>query len=328
MIIPAGADISEPWFDICILPPAKEPIFARFQRTKAGLRQCVKWLEENSIAEIELVIEPTGRYGELVAEYFHGRKHRVLLAQPLKFRRYAQSYELRIKDDRRDARLLAEYCRERAGTLREWRPRTQLEWELKDTQIWIRSLTKRTVILQCQLQCGLRSEFVQSQLKSELESVNKTLASAVDRAEELIAQHPTLQADFALLLTIPGVGNKTAVLLLTLIDFRSFRTGRALACFLGLTKRKHESGTSVKDRDRISKRGSTYVRASLFMPARVARQHNPALRNFSQRMLAEGKHDFAIQMAVIRKLVTTAWAVITSGKAWQADYVNPHYKPI
>jgi len=323
MKIKGGADISARWFDICVIVEG-QPIHRRFDSNKAGLQRCICWLESLRVSELEIAIEPTGRYGELVAEYFLRRKHRVLQVQPFLFHRYAESLDMRGKSDYKDAFALAQYCHERGAKLRAWRPKNELEWELRDTQLLLRSLTKRTVVLQCQLECKLRSGFVQEALRNELERCEKQLDEALRHAKELVESHPVLARDFQLLLTIPGIGEKSALLLVTLIDFRAFRSSRSLACFLGLTKKKHESGATVRGKEGISKRGSKVIRGALFMPARAARIHNPALREFSERMTAKGKHDWTIQMAAIRKLMTVAWAVVTRQVEFDRAYVNSH----
>lgn len=319
----AGADISCRWFDIAILLEDRT-VHRRFDNTSDGLRACLKWLESLGIKHLEIALEPTGRYGELVAEYFYRRKHRVLLVQPFKFHRYAESLDMRGKSDYKDAFALAQYCRERGEKLRSWKPKTDAEWELRDTQLLIRSLTKRSTSLQCQLKCKLRSPYVAQALKEELTRCSQQLDEALDHAKEVVESHPVLARDFRLLQTIPGVGEKSALLLLTLIEFRAFQSSRALACFLGLTKKKYESGATVKGREGISKRGSRIVRSALFMPARSARIHNPALRQFSERMETSGKHDWVIQMAVIRKLVTMSWALITEQIEFNPEFVNVH----
>jgi len=319
----AGADISGRWFDICVILESK-PIHRRFDNSKAGLAACIQWLESLGIKDLEIAIEPTGRYGDLVAEYFLRRKYRVLQVQPFLFHRYAESLDMRGKSDFKDAYALAQYCQERGAKLRTWRPKNELEWELRDTQLLLRSLTKRAIVLQCQLQCRLRSHFVAQALQQELERCQQQLDEALQHAKELVESHPVLSRDFELLRTIPGIGEKSALLLVTLIDFRKFRSSRSLACFLGLTKKKHESGARVHGKEGISKRGSKLIRGALFMPARSARIHNPALREFSERMEAKGKHDWAIQMAIIRRLVTVAWALVTRQKEFDRSYVNPH----
>lgn len=323
----AGADVSARWFDLCVLCDDK-PIHRRFDNSNQGLQQCVQWLSSMKIQTLEIVLEPTGRYGEAVAEFFYRRKYRVRLVQPFKASRFAESLDMRGKSDFKDAYSLAVYSKERGNQLREWMPKTQLECELRDMQLLLRSLTKRKVTLECQLKCRLRSQFVQREMCSELESVCAKLELALDRAEELILADETLASDYALLLTIPGIGRKTAALLLTAVDFRAFRTSRELACFLGLTKKKNESGSTIRGHEGISKRGNKWIRGGMFMPARVARMHNPHLKEFSDRLVAAGKHDWVVQMAVIRKLITTAWAVVVKQQPYSAVHLNPNSTPI
>lgn len=319
----AGADISARWFDICVVYEGHS-LHRRFDNTTAGLRSCLKWLESLGIKDLDIAIEPTGRYGELVAEYFYRRKHRVLLAQPFLFHRYAESLDMRGKSDYKDAFALAQYCQERGEKLRVWKPKSSLEWELRDIQLLIRGLTKRSTALQCQLKCNLHSAFVVKALGDELKRCEKQLDEALKHAKEVVEADLLLAGDLQLLCTIPGIGEKTALLMLTLIDFRAFRSSRKLACFLGLTKKKYESGATVRGNEGISKRGSKIVRNALFMPARTARIHNPALREFSERMEARGKHDWTIQMAVIRRLVTTAWALVTGQVEFEREFVNQY----
>lgn len=308
----SGADISAKWFDLSLFDEEKNYLM-RFQNSSKGLWEAIRWLESLGVevSKLKLALEPTGRYGELVAEYFYSKQATVLMVQPLKFSRYSESVDMRGKSDAKDARALAQYCRERGDKLRPWHPKGSVELELRDMQLLLRSLTKRSTAIQCQLKCGLKSEFVKASLKEELEQCEERLKTVIKHAIGLINQHPILSADFARLQTIPGIGEQTAALLVTLIDFRQFKSSRALGSFLGLTKKRNQSGNS-KGKEGISKRGNTAIRAALFMPARSARMHNPALREFAERLELRGKHDWVIQAAVIRKLVTVAWALVTN----------------
>ncbi len=323
----SGIDAAQKWFDICILVDGK-PHRRRFANSREGLRECILWLSSFGIDKLDLVMEPTGRYSDLIAEFFYRRKHRVCLVQPLKLRRFAESLDMRGKSDFKDSYALAVYSKERSQDLQEWCPRTDLECELRDMHVLIRSLTKRTVVLQCQLSCGLKSQYVLERLRAELESCENELKLAVERAHQLIKQHAILSHDFSLLLTIPGVGEKTAVLLLTLIDFRKFKSSRKLACFLGLTKRMHQSGTSIQGPEPISKRGSAWIRGALFMPARAARRSNVPLSEFANVLLNKNKHDWVIQTAVIRKLITMAWSIVVNGREYDSSFRNEAMKPI
>jgi transposase len=327
MLVPAGCDVAARSFDICVLFK-NQVLRNHFENSREGLEECIKWLNSFDIKRLQLVLEPTGRYSDLIAQYFRMRRSRVLLAQPLMFRRYAESLDMRGKTDKKDAFALAKYSQERGETLHQWVPKTQIEAELRDMRVLIRGLTKRSSAIQSQLQCGLKSHYVKDKLEKELATIEKELDEAIDRSKFLIDQDPVLKQDLILVMTIKGIGIKSGVLLVTLIDFRSFRSSRALACFLGLTKKPYESGESVKGKERTSKRGSKLLRGALFMPARSARRSNPLIAEFAGRLVQKKKHDWAIQIAVIRKLVVTAWAIVTSGMPYDPGFKNPHLKPI
>ncbi|WP_367182027.1 transposase [Halothiobacillus sp.] len=76
----------------------------------------------------------------------------------------------------------------------------------------------------------------------------------------------------------------------------------SLGAFVGLNPRVrqsgHWSGTSP-----ISKQGSSAIRRALYMPALVAKRYNPILRDFGERLVANGKRPKQIVVAIMRKLV-------------------------
>lgn len=327
VIIGAGADLSQDVIDVCIIGHDGKPVWKRFSNNYRGFADCLKWLR--SFAEtVQFVFEPTGRYGELFIEFMYKKGCVPLQADPFQVSTYAKSLDMRTVTDRKSAYALARYALERLDKCRKWRPKGDSAYELRDLQLLLRSLTKRLVTVKCQLKCGLRSQYVRAELEAERRRLEERIDEVLDRAEVIIRGDEQLAADLELLLEIPGIALKTAVMLLTLVDFRSFKNGRAVACFLGLTPRKHESGTSIKEKERMSKRGSTYIRSKLWMPARSTRRLDPIARDLSDRLLARDKHDWHIQVAAIRRLVTVAWAVVTKGVPYDPNYRHPLSKPI
>ena len=74
-----------------------------------------------------------------------------------------------------------------------------------------------------------------------------------------------------------------------------------------------ESGTYVRKRgNRISKRGSKYLRTQLFYAARTAVRTDPAFRTWAESKRAEGKHYTAVVVAVARKLATRIFHVLVA----------------
>ena len=117
-----------------------------------------------------------------------------------------------------------------------------------------------------------------------------------------------------LLASIPGLGKTTAAKVLGLLgDLRRFDSGKALAAFIGVTPRRHESGDSVRGRSSISKVGHASVRHALFMPTLVATRHNPKIKAFRDRLVAAGKPKKSAVLASMHKLVHIMYAVVRKG---------------
>ena len=113
-----------------------------------------------------------------------------------------------------------------------------------------------------------------------------------------------LRSAFEHLVSIRGVGRKSAILLLgELAMLPSDMSVREWVAFAGLDPKQHRSGTSVEQRERISKVGNARIRRSLYMPALVAVQHEPEVRAFYEKLIGKGKKPRVALVAVMRKLL-------------------------
>ena len=100
------------------------------------------------------------------------------------------------------------------------------------------------------------------------------------------------------------------------------RTGiitRQLAAWAGLTPRHHSSGTSGKTQTPITKIGSVHLRRGLFMPAMTARVYNPLLKEFGDRLQANGKTPKQVIIAIMRKLLHQIYGILKSGMPYNPN---------
>lgn len=120
-----------------------------------------------------------------------------------------------------------------------------------------------------------------------------------------------LRRAYGHLTSVRGIARKSAVLLLgelaTLPEEMSIREWVAHA---GLDPKKHESGASVRARERISKIGNARIRRALYMPAQVAIQHEPHVRAFYEKLLHRGKPPMVAVVAVMRKLLHAIYGML------------------
>jgi transposase len=169
-------------------------------------------------------LEATGAYSEAVAEFLHGRGHRVSVVNPLRIKGFAKSDLKRNKTDAADARTIAEFCL--AKNPENWHP---LPAEIKQLQ----SLTRRIEALERMLVVETnRLEMASSAIRPSLKRMIRNLKKEIDNVQSLIKDHidnhPDLKQQSELLQTIPGIGEKTARLLLGEIEFSQFDSARAL----------------------------------------------------------------------------------------------------
>ena len=86
--------------------------------------------------------------------------------------------------------------------------------------------------------------------------------------------------------------------------------------FAGLDVRHYESGSSVRGRPRISKKGNSKLRKTLFMPAIVTMRCTEWGRVFAQRLSSAGKPKMVIIAALMRKMVQITFAILRTRKAF------------
>jgi transposase len=135
--------------------------------------------------------------------------------------------------------------------------------------------------------------------------------------EQMISQAEMISA-YSLLRSIPGVGPLTAATILAEIgDIQRFPSVKQLTAFAGLDPSVFESGTFKSKNNKISKRGSVYLRKALYQAtvAGISRQahgiRNPILFEYYQRKILEGKKPKVAIIATSHKLLRIIYGIWT-----------------
>jgi transposase len=118
--------------------------------------------------------------------------------------------------------------------------------------------------------------------------------------------------------TIPGVGPATGAIILGEIgDINRFSNPKKLVAFAGIDPTAYQSGNFTGTNNRLSKKGSPYLRRAVWMSAVVASRTDPVFKAFYEKKRREGKaHGTAIG-AVARKLLYTIHAVLKANKPYE-----------
>ena len=155
---------------------------------------------------------------------------------------------------------------------------------------------------------------------SYLEAAIKRLQEAID---DHIAGQPELHGDAQLLTSIPGVGAVTVGTVLAYAgDISRFGSAKALSAFAGVCPQQRLSGTSVKGRTLVSKRGHADLRKALYMPGMVAMRFNPLVQDMAQPLKAKGMAPKAIIAAAMHKLVHLIYGVLKTRKPFNVNWAK------
>ena len=156
---------------------------------------------------------------------------------------------------------------------------------------------------------------IRQQLK-RLEEMDKDIADI----EKRLTLWKKDQEAVTRLMAIPGVGLLTAtVVIATVGDMKSFRSGREFAAFLGLVPRQSGTGGKVRLLG-ISKRGDAYLRSLLVHGARVVVNFQIKNRNpWIDKLLSRRPHNVTV-VAQANKMARTIWALLARDRKYDAHY--------
>lgn len=306
-----GIDVAKKKLDVHLITDGTV-LTKKFDNNVKGARLLEGWLRSLKMERAHICLEATGTYSEMVAEFLYEKGYRVSVVNPSMIEAFARTELKRNKTDAADARTIAQFCLEKDPN--DWHP---LPPEIKQLQ----ALSRRIEVLERMLLA--EHNRLETAPKTVQPSVNRViidLEKEIENVRQLIKDHidnnPDLKEQSKLLQSIPGIGEKTASLLLGEIEFRSFSSARALAAHAGVTPRRYQSGTSL-NRTRLSKIGNGRIRKALYFPAIVAVQYNQVIKLFAQRLRENGKTPMQIIGAAMRKLIHIAFGVIKNNRPFE-----------
>lgn len=299
-----GIDVAKLKLDVALILPNKT-LTKQFDNKPAGFKLLNKWLESLDAGQVHACLESTGSYSEAAAVFLHESGHLVSMVNPFRIKGFGKSKMQRNKTDTADARLIAEFCLSQNPD--QWFPPTPAVAELQ-------AMTRRIETLEEMLQME-RNRLAITPLKTKpsIERIIKTFEQEIENLQQHIKDHidknPDLKEQEQLLETIPGIGTRTAHLLLAEIEFERYDSARSVAAYAGVTPRKKQSGTSLNATN-LSKMGNKRIRKGLYFPAIVATTHNQIVKEFATRLKKNGKTPMQIVCASMRKLLHIAFGVL------------------
>jgi transposase len=294
-----------------------------FPFTPRGVKNLWVWVRQHHPAGLlHAVAESTGPYGLRFATLWLAQPTTALsLLNPAQVVAFGKSQLKRGKTDALDASSLLLF-----GQLqhpRPWTPPPPVEVELQ-------ALLQEQAALSVELQrvenrsenariAGRRPRAVARAQANLKRTLRASLARLDQEIWDLITRTPELKRDAALLLSVPGLGPKTTAMLLAKRSVLLGRNTGQLASHAGLAPMPYTSGTSVRRPAHIDPRSDHPFRQGLYLAALSASRFNPDLAAVYRRLRAKGKPTKLALIAVARKLLLIARAILITQCPFQSQ---------
>lgn len=301
-----GIDVAKDQLDVALLPTGKTfPV----PRNRKGYQELLAQLPAPGTCLI--ILEATGGYEREVVAELLSQGHHVSVVNPRQVRDYARALGILAKTDQIDARVLARFGE-------QVKPRCILALvpQLAELQ---QLVDRRRQLLDLRTAESNRLEQCTSKTaRKSIQQVLKTLEKQVEHIEgeiaRLVASNDDWKRKAELLISVPGVGNTTAAVLIADLPELGELNRCQIAALVGLAPFNHDSG-KLKGQ-RAMQGGRAPLRCSLYMAALSAMRCNPAIKEFSQRLAQNGKKFKVRITACMRKLLVILNTLIKNNVPW------------
>ncbi len=279
-----GIDISKASFDVSYQRKDEKFSFFKFENKANGFKKFSKLIDDGD----HCVMEATGPYYLFLAQYLFEQGINISVVNPLQIKHFVRMRMVKAKTDKKDAMMIALYGQSEQPVL--WSPNEKHIMQLQQNHTAIEGLQKQSTMLNNQLeafsQIPDKDKEVMRVLRALLKTIKLKVAKLEGRMMEIVKEH--YGAAFNSLQTIPGIGPKTAIILIAITNnFKKFDDIKKLSAYVGLAPRIFESGTSVKGKGHITKMGNKYLRKLLYLCAWSAKRYNHQCKIMYERLSAK-----------------------------------------
>lgn len=217
-----GIDISKKYFDIALEKLDGKCLNHTFSNDHKGVNDLQNWIIKNNLGLVTLAMEATGHYGENLAQSMYDHGHTILVINPAQIKYFGQSKLSRVKTDRKDARLIAEFTRI-TPHIKNWIPRTKAQKKHCELFRCLVNLKDDRAQYQTRLESA-RDEEVKALFHHLITNLTQMIKDLEKRISNLISNHEELKKQDVLLQSIPGVGPMVSWGIISEIrDVQSFR---------------------------------------------------------------------------------------------------------
>jgi transposase len=301
--------------------------FKTFPNNKKGFNDLVKWADKMKTkdAKIRYVMEATGSYHERLAYYLSDQAYEISIVLPNKISNYFKTLEIKTITDKTASQVICRFGLERK--LEIWQQPKRIFLDLKQLTRERDQIVAERTVAKNQLHAEKAGAFPNQKsiarlnqriklFSSQEKEIQKEIAGMTKQDKELVKKIKTITS-------IPGIGELTAVIVIAETNgFDLIRNKKQLVSYSGLDVKEKTSGTSVKGRPRISKKGNRHLRKAMYMPALSAIRHDERFKAIFVRLVSRHGIKMKAAVAVQRKLLELIYVVWKTDTQYDENYLQ------
>lgn len=332
-----GIDFSKEKIDVAVisaegLTETAGRVFNEFKSTTSGYRQLERWVRQNSNGlDPSLWLfcgENTGDYSKGLSNFLFGMGYDIWLENAKCIK--DSSGIRRLKSDRADAAMIAEYAMRNHDKAVMYKPLSESLTQLRELFLYRQMLVRHRsgfIVRRGEKRLTMEKSPAKTAILQSQKHVVTELSREVDKVDErirkLIDSDKGLSAVYEIVTTMPGIGTQNAVCLMVYTDnFNKFNfNARKIACYYGVAPFGKDSGTSVHSDPHVHYMANRMIKALLTQAALAAVRYNPVLSTYYTRLIGRGKKKPVAINNVKNKLIHLLTAMVKNRTTF-----NPNYK--
>lgn len=335
-----GIDFSKEKIDATvIIANGLEEMFSRvtytFPSTKNGYNKLVKWVKKNAHGIDEdlwlFCGENTGDYSKPLCNYLYAKGYDMWL-ENAKCIKDASGLR-RLKSDRADASMIAEYAMRNHDRAELYVPLDETLLQLRELFLYRQQLVNQKKAIQVRrgekkltLEKSPSKNLISRSGHHLLNEFNKEIAKVEKAIMELIASDEKIKHTYELVTSVPGIGLQNALCLLIYTNnFTRFKfNARKIACYYGIAPFGKDSGTSVHSDPHVHYMANKKLKAMLTQAALAAINYCPLIRDYYYRLITRGKNKEVARNNVKNKLIHIVTAMVKNNLPFNPEFINIH----
>ncbi|WP_236091937.1 IS110 family RNA-guided transposase [Bacteroides ovatus] len=320
-----GIDFAKEKFDAaiieaCGLKEFGERQFGTFINSKKGYSQFMKWVKAKAVSTTEqewlFCGEDTGSCSLGLSKWLYGKGLDIWIENGYSIKH--SSGIQRLKTDRADASMIAEYAWRHQDKAMLFEPLSESLTQLREVFLYRHKLVQQRVAMDVRkqdketAQSSKAISFINRKSKHLITEIDKAIKECDMMIDRIIDADTELKDNYSIITSVKGVARQNgACLLIFTNNFKRFdMDARKIACYYGVAPFGKDSGSSIHTPAKTSHFANKLIKSLLSQAAQIAKIFNPEIKDYYESLIKRGKKHSVALNNVKNKLLRIIVALV------------------